>query len=86
VGKDGAKVDDVIHLDVVECECQCWVLGCSCEPVICIVVGEGVERGGGVRLRDREGEASEVDCDMSGDVLENLWGLCFTKEAGGEIV
>ena len=23
---------------------------------------------------------------MSGDVLKDLWGLCFTKEAGGEVV
>ena len=49
-------------------------------------MGQGVFGCDGVCGWNWEGEVSEAGGDMSGDGLEDQWGLCFSKETGGEIL
>ncbi len=44
-------------------------------------MGQGEPGGDGVMLWDGQWGGSEVVGDMSGDLLEDLGGLGFTKEA-----
>ena len=66
-----------------------WVSGGGVEEVISIVVyqwlGWAVIGVGGVGVGWLWG-GSEYSGDVSGDLLEYLWGLGFPKEAGGEVI
>ena len=62
------------------------MFGGGIDPVICIVVSDGVFGCYVVCGWDGEWEVSETVADMSGDCLEDFGGLGFTKKAGGEVV
>ena len=47
-GEDGAKEGDVVYLNVIEGVGKLLVRGSGIEPVICIVVGDGVSGCDGV--------------------------------------
>ena len=49
-------------------------------------MGGGVSGGDEVMWWDGEWCGSEVVCDVSGDLLKDLWCLCLTKKAGGVVV
>ena len=56
------------------------MFGGGIDPVICIVVSDGVFGCGSVCGWYGEWEVSEAGGDMSDDGLENFGGLCFSKK------
>ena len=74
------------ELVVMEQLCKQGVAGGGIDPVICIVVGDGVFWGSVIMGWYREWCVPQLVGDMSGNVLENFGGLCLPKETSGEIV